>query len=84
MRGDLANIRVAADFLSRTEIKFDMVSAVDELRKQIGAGRAGGRAGGQAGGRSGHAGGVAAWLGPGAGTLWDPPGACSWDPVGHC
>jgi predicted unusual protein kinase regulating ubiquinone biosynthesis (AarF/ABC1/UbiB family) len=32
---DLENIRVWADFLSKTEIKFDMVSAVDELAKQI-------------------------------------------------
>jgi predicted unusual protein kinase regulating ubiquinone biosynthesis (AarF/ABC1/UbiB family) len=35
MTMDLENIRVWADFLSRTEIKFDMVSAVDELAKQI-------------------------------------------------
>ena len=33
---DLENIRVWADFLSKTEIKFDMVSAVDELAKQVG------------------------------------------------
>ena len=35
MSMDLDNIRVWADFLSKTEIKFDMVSAVDELAKQI-------------------------------------------------
>lgn len=35
MAMDLENIRVWADFLSKTEIKFDMVSAVDELAKQI-------------------------------------------------
>lgn len=35
MTMDLENIRVWADFLSKTEIKFDMVSAVDELAKQI-------------------------------------------------
>ena len=35
MSMDLENIRVWADFLSKTEIKFDMVSAVDELAKQI-------------------------------------------------
>jgi predicted unusual protein kinase regulating ubiquinone biosynthesis (AarF/ABC1/UbiB family) len=32
---DLKNIRLLADFLSKTEIKFDMVSAVDELAAQI-------------------------------------------------
>ena len=36
MAMDLENIRVWADFLSKTEIKFDMVSAVDELAKQVG------------------------------------------------
>lgn len=32
---DLVNIRGLASFLSKTEIKFDLVSAVDELAKQI-------------------------------------------------
>ncbi|PRW59732.1 putative aarF domain-containing kinase 1 [Chlorella sorokiniana] len=32
---DLSNIRLAAAFLSKTEIKFDLVSAVDELAAQI-------------------------------------------------
>lgn len=32
---DLANIRIAAAFLSKTELKFDLVSAVDELAAQI-------------------------------------------------
>ena len=32
---DLSNIRLAAAFLSRTELKFDLVSAVDELAAQI-------------------------------------------------
>ena len=32
---DLANIRLFAAFLTKTEIKFDMVSAVDELAAQI-------------------------------------------------
>ena len=35
MTGDLGNLRGAAYFLSKTEIKFDLVSAVDELNKQI-------------------------------------------------
>lgn len=35
MKRDLANVRTWAAFLSKTEIKFDMVSAVDELQKQI-------------------------------------------------
>jgi len=35
MTGDLKNLRAAAYFLSKTEIKFDLVSAVDELNKQI-------------------------------------------------
>lgn len=35
MKQDLSNIRTWANFLSKTEIQFDMVSAVDELRKQI-------------------------------------------------
>lgn len=35
MKQDLANIRTWARFLSKTEIQFDLVSAVDELRKQI-------------------------------------------------
>lgn len=32
---DLSNVRLAAAFLSKTEIKFDMVSAVDELAAQV-------------------------------------------------
>lgn len=32
---DLTNIRIAAAFLSRTELKYDLVSAVDELAAQI-------------------------------------------------
>lgn len=32
---DLANVRVAAAFLSKAELKFDLVSAVDELAAQI-------------------------------------------------
>ena len=32
---DLANIRIAAAFLSKTELRFDLVSAVDELAAQI-------------------------------------------------
>jgi hypothetical protein len=32
---DLSNIRLAAAFLSKTEIKFDLVSAVDELAAQV-------------------------------------------------
>ncbi|GIL52831.1 hypothetical protein Vafri_8592 [Volvox africanus] len=35
MVSDLKNIRAAAFYLSKTEIKFDLVSAVDELNKQI-------------------------------------------------
>jgi ABC1 atypical kinase-like domain len=35
MKLDLSNIRMAAAFLSKTEIKFDLVSPVDELSKQI-------------------------------------------------
>ena len=35
MMSDLVSIRKWADFLQRTEIKFDMVSAVDELAKQV-------------------------------------------------
>ncbi|GIL83202.1 hypothetical protein Vretifemale_12058 [Volvox reticuliferus] len=35
MMSDLKNIRAAAFYLSKTEIKFDLVSAVDELNKQI-------------------------------------------------
>lgn len=35
MTGDLRNIRAAAFYLSKTELKFDLVSAVDELNKQI-------------------------------------------------
>lgn len=32
---DLRNIRAAAAYLQKTELKFDMTSAVDELRRQI-------------------------------------------------
>jgi predicted unusual protein kinase regulating ubiquinone biosynthesis (AarF/ABC1/UbiB family) len=32
---DLRNIRLAAGFLQSTELKFDLVSPVDELAKQI-------------------------------------------------
>lgn len=32
---DLGNIRLVAAFLSKTEVKFDLVSAVDELAAQI-------------------------------------------------
>lgn len=32
---DLSNIRLMAAFLSKTEVKFDLVSAVDELAAQI-------------------------------------------------
>ncbi|KAL0038379.1 hypothetical protein WJX77_004264 [Trebouxia sp. C0004] len=35
MLQDLANVRVAVAFLSKTELKFDLVSAVDELAAQI-------------------------------------------------
>ena len=31
----MTNIRIAAAFLSRTELKYDLVSAVDELAAQI-------------------------------------------------
>lgn len=37
---DLSNIRLAAAFLSKTEIRFDLVSAVDELAAQVGSFRA--------------------------------------------
>lgn len=33
---DLSNIRLAAAFLAKTEIRFDLVSAVDELAAQVG------------------------------------------------
>lgn len=32
---DLGNIRAVALYLSKTELKFDLVSAVDELSKQV-------------------------------------------------
>lgn len=35
MNQDLRNIRGLAEFLSKTEIPFDLVSAVDELKKQV-------------------------------------------------
>ncbi len=37
MMSDLSSIRTWAGFLQRTEIKFDMLSAVGELAKQAGA-----------------------------------------------
>ena len=36
MRGDLRNLRVLAEFLQRTELKFDLLSAIKELQRQIG------------------------------------------------
>jgi len=36
MRGDLRNLRRLAEFLERTELKFDLLSAIKELQKQIG------------------------------------------------
>lgn len=35
MQQDLVNVRAAAAFLSKTDLNFDLVSAVDELAKQI-------------------------------------------------
>ncbi|MEW5318649.1 MAG: hypothetical protein WDW38_009856 [Sanguina aurantia] len=35
MLQDLVNLRAASYYLSKTEIKFDLVSAIDELHKQI-------------------------------------------------
>jgi predicted unusual protein kinase regulating ubiquinone biosynthesis (AarF/ABC1/UbiB family) len=35
MMGDLRNIRILAELLQRTELKFDVLSAVKELQKQI-------------------------------------------------
>ncbi len=35
MAQDLANLRALAAFLSATEIRFDLVSAVEELQRQI-------------------------------------------------
>lgn len=35
MRGDLANLRRLAEFLQKTELKFDLLSAIKELQKQI-------------------------------------------------
>ncbi len=35
MEMDLGNIRLAAQYLSKTELSFDLVSPVDELAKQI-------------------------------------------------
>jgi predicted unusual protein kinase regulating ubiquinone biosynthesis (AarF/ABC1/UbiB family) len=35
MSSDLRNLKTLSAFLSKTEIKFDLVSAVDELQKQI-------------------------------------------------
>jgi len=36
MRGDLRNLRTLAEFLQRTELKFDLLSAIKELQRQIG------------------------------------------------
>lgn len=33
---DLRNLRAAAGYLERTELKFDLTSAVEELQRQIG------------------------------------------------
>lgn len=35
MRNDLANIRVLAEFLQKTDLKFDVLSAIKELQSQI-------------------------------------------------
>ena len=35
MQADLVNLRAAARFLQRTELQFDLVSAVDELHSQV-------------------------------------------------
>jgi aarF domain-containing kinase len=35
MTGDLKNLRALAEFLQRTEFKFDMLSSIKELQKQI-------------------------------------------------
>ena len=35
MRGDLQNLRCLAEFLQKHELKFDMLSAIKELQKQI-------------------------------------------------
>ena len=35
MKGDLRNLRRLAEFLQRTELKFDLLSAIKELQKQI-------------------------------------------------
>lgn len=35
MQSDLGNLRTLAGFLTRTELPFDLVSAVDELSAQI-------------------------------------------------
>ena len=35
MTGDLRNLRALAEFLQRTELKFDILSAIKELQKQI-------------------------------------------------
>lgn len=35
MRGDLRNLRVLAEFLQRTELKFDVLSTIKELQKNI-------------------------------------------------
>jgi predicted unusual protein kinase regulating ubiquinone biosynthesis (AarF/ABC1/UbiB family) len=35
MTGDLRNLRFLAEFLQRTDLKFDLLSAIKELQKQI-------------------------------------------------
>lgn len=35
MQQDMHNLRIAAAFLQKTELKFDLVSAVDELSAQL-------------------------------------------------
>eukprot|EP01041_Mallomonas_annulata_P006824 gene6824-13824_t len=35
MKGDLRNLRALAEFLQRTELKFDLLSSIKELQKQI-------------------------------------------------
>eukprot|EP00607_Mallomonas_marina_P002039 CAMPEP_0182430998 /NCGR_PEP_ID=MMETSP1167-20130531/45511_1 /TAXON_ID=2988 /ORGANISM="Mallomonas Sp, Strain CCMP3275" /LENGTH=451 /DNA_ID=CAMNT_0024616813 /DNA_START=224 /DNA_END=1579 /DNA_ORIENTATION=- len=36
MRGDLSNLRALAEFLQKTELKFDLLSSIKELQRQIG------------------------------------------------
>jgi len=35
MKGDLRNLRTLAEFLQKTELKFDLLSSIKELQKQI-------------------------------------------------